>query len=244
MLTGDDLLKKVSQAGDLSRSNLARECGYVSLDKSGREIINFTAFYEALIEAKGLGLEEQDLDEMEVSNEDPPPFIIASSSHSQQIISSDSDDEISLSAKRLLRLAIALQEGWEGSHPLAAIQIEYSGAGDDGTIDKVEYLFSSSAINGKNKGTAVIASCAPNQVSFEDKDLGRREYEDIIRDAAFSISYNSHGSWFNDSGGSGFLTVYIDRMVICGEHIQDAVPSDPSLNVNEITPYYLWVQDV
>jgi hypothetical protein len=33
-----------------------RECGYVSTKKDGAERLNFTAFYEALLEAKGLSL--------------------------------------------------------------------------------------------------------------------------------------------------------------------------------------------
>ena len=33
-----------------------RECGYVSTKKDGRERLNFTAFYEALLGAKGVKL--------------------------------------------------------------------------------------------------------------------------------------------------------------------------------------------
>jgi hypothetical protein len=35
-----------------------RECGYVSTKKDGGERLNFTAFYEALLEAKGLSFGE------------------------------------------------------------------------------------------------------------------------------------------------------------------------------------------
>jgi hypothetical protein len=41
---------------DASKSELVRECGYVSTKKDGSERLNFTAFYEALLEAKGLSL--------------------------------------------------------------------------------------------------------------------------------------------------------------------------------------------
>ena len=37
-------------------SELVRECGYVSIKKDGSERLNFTTFYEALLEAKGLSL--------------------------------------------------------------------------------------------------------------------------------------------------------------------------------------------
>ena len=56
MLTGSDLLNKVKDLGDISKSDLVRACGYVSTKKDGGERLNFTAFYEALLEAKGVNL--------------------------------------------------------------------------------------------------------------------------------------------------------------------------------------------
>jgi hypothetical protein len=41
---------------DASKSELVRECGYVSTKKDGSERLNFTAFYEALLDAKGMSL--------------------------------------------------------------------------------------------------------------------------------------------------------------------------------------------
>jgi hypothetical protein len=58
MLTGADLLSKVKELGDVSKSELVRSCGYVSTKKDGTERLNFTAFYEALLEAKGVNLAE------------------------------------------------------------------------------------------------------------------------------------------------------------------------------------------
>ena len=58
MLTGAELLAKVKELGDASKSELVRECGYVSTKKDGSERLNFTAFYEALLEAKGVTLGE------------------------------------------------------------------------------------------------------------------------------------------------------------------------------------------
>jgi hypothetical protein len=54
MLRGAELLAKVKELGDASKSDLVRSCGYVSSKKDGSERLNFTAFYEALLEAKGL----------------------------------------------------------------------------------------------------------------------------------------------------------------------------------------------
>ena len=56
MLTGSELLAKVRELGDASKSELVRSCGYVSTKKDGSERLNFTAFYEALLEAKGMHL--------------------------------------------------------------------------------------------------------------------------------------------------------------------------------------------
>lgn len=56
MLTGTDLLAKVKELGDASKSDLVRSCGYVSTKKDGSERLNFTAFYEALLEAKGVSV--------------------------------------------------------------------------------------------------------------------------------------------------------------------------------------------
>ena len=56
MLTGSELLAKVKELGDVSKSDLVRSCGYVSTKKDGSERLNFTAFYEALLGAKGVNL--------------------------------------------------------------------------------------------------------------------------------------------------------------------------------------------
>jgi len=56
MLKGPDLLAKVKELGDASKSDLVRSCGYVSAKKDGNERLNFTAFYEALLDAKGINL--------------------------------------------------------------------------------------------------------------------------------------------------------------------------------------------
>jgi hypothetical protein len=54
MLTGTELLAKIKELGDASKSDLVRSAGYVSTKKDGTERLNFSAFYEALLEAKGM----------------------------------------------------------------------------------------------------------------------------------------------------------------------------------------------
>ncbi|MCP9773757.1 AbrB family transcriptional regulator [Synechococcus sp. Tobar12-5m-g] len=55
-LTGADLLAKVKELSDAPKSELVRAAGYLSTKKDGSERLNFTAFYEALLEAKGVSV--------------------------------------------------------------------------------------------------------------------------------------------------------------------------------------------
>jgi hypothetical protein len=55
-LTGSDLLAIMKALPEASKSDLVRAAGYVSAKKDGSERLNFTAFYEALLEAKGVSL--------------------------------------------------------------------------------------------------------------------------------------------------------------------------------------------
>jgi hypothetical protein len=56
-LTGSDLLAIVKALPDASKSDLVRAAGYVSTRTDGSERLNYTAFYEALLEAKGVSFE-------------------------------------------------------------------------------------------------------------------------------------------------------------------------------------------
>ena len=55
-LTGNELLARVKELGDAPKTELATACGYVSKKKDGSDRVNFTAFYEALLNAKGIDL--------------------------------------------------------------------------------------------------------------------------------------------------------------------------------------------
>jgi hypothetical protein len=56
-LTGKELLAKVEELGDATpKDQIARETGYSVTKKDGTERIEYTAFYEALLEARGLVL--------------------------------------------------------------------------------------------------------------------------------------------------------------------------------------------
>lgn len=59
MLIGADLLAMVKELGDATKAELVRAAGYLSTKKDGTERLNYTAFYEALLEAKGMNLGER-----------------------------------------------------------------------------------------------------------------------------------------------------------------------------------------
>jgi len=54
MLKGAELLAKVKELEGSNKSQMARGCGYVTAKTDGSDQVNFTAFYEALLDAKGL----------------------------------------------------------------------------------------------------------------------------------------------------------------------------------------------
>ena len=54
MLTGSDLLAKVEELSEATKSEIVRACGYSCVDEHGRESLDFIAFYEALVEARSV----------------------------------------------------------------------------------------------------------------------------------------------------------------------------------------------
>ncbi len=56
-LTGEDLINKVKELGDLSKEDKARACGYYTVTKNGIERVNMMKFLNALIDAEGIELD-------------------------------------------------------------------------------------------------------------------------------------------------------------------------------------------
>jgi hypothetical protein len=56
-LTGQELLNKVRELGNLSKEEKARECGYYTVTKNGVERVNMMKFLNALIDAEGIELD-------------------------------------------------------------------------------------------------------------------------------------------------------------------------------------------
>jgi len=58
-LIGEDLLNKVREIGDVSKSELVEACGYIIPAKgNNKQRLHYTAFYEALLNAKGVDIDQ------------------------------------------------------------------------------------------------------------------------------------------------------------------------------------------
>ncbi len=51
MLTGDELLQKVKELDHLSKKEKARACGYITVNKNGRDRVNLIKFLNAMMDA-------------------------------------------------------------------------------------------------------------------------------------------------------------------------------------------------
>lgn len=69
-LQGDELIAKIKELGDASKSELMHICGYVSTNEDGSERLNKYDFYEALFKAKGIEVPGIQPEEEEVMNLD------------------------------------------------------------------------------------------------------------------------------------------------------------------------------
>jgi hypothetical protein len=71
MLTGDELLSKVKELGqaDASKSDIVRICGYVSTNKDGTERLNFSKFYDAILDAKEISLNAEKNEDSDINSD-------------------------------------------------------------------------------------------------------------------------------------------------------------------------------
>jgi hypothetical protein len=53
-LTGIELLTLVESSEYKTKSDLVREAGYVTEKEDGKEVLNFAAFYDGILQAKGV----------------------------------------------------------------------------------------------------------------------------------------------------------------------------------------------
>jgi AbrB family looped-hinge helix DNA binding protein len=58
-LTGKALLQKVKEGSNLTRREQAKQCGYFVINKKNETRVALSEFYDALLVAKGLGLDPE-----------------------------------------------------------------------------------------------------------------------------------------------------------------------------------------
>lgn len=56
-LTGEDLIRKVKELGNLSKEEKAKACGYYTVTKNGIDRVNMMQFLNALLDAEGIDLD-------------------------------------------------------------------------------------------------------------------------------------------------------------------------------------------
>ena len=49
MLTGNQLIKTIKENAELSKSDIVKVCGYISVRKDGSIKLNYTQFYQELL---------------------------------------------------------------------------------------------------------------------------------------------------------------------------------------------------
>ena len=54
MLTGTSLINKVIELADQQKAAIVETCGYASVTKAGKQKLNYTDFYIALLSARGV----------------------------------------------------------------------------------------------------------------------------------------------------------------------------------------------
>lgn len=58
-LVGKALLQKVKELSEIPRRQRAKACGYYTVTKNGKERVNLTEFYDAVLMAKGIPLDPE-----------------------------------------------------------------------------------------------------------------------------------------------------------------------------------------
>lgn len=246
-LNGEQLLSRVEaldnsfQSGPpwSEKTKIVIKCGYVRLTKDADIIVEYEAFHDAYAEAE----EQEMISNMgNIGEEQVDPLRVSDST--VRIAKRNSDDLIDQAACMLVELSQCICQS-STSRALYGIRIEYAGGGDDGEICAVDFLFAESPSTAHAEHDDSQATSMPEVISFKGKKLCREDYESLIREYSFSISYNCHGSWFNECGGNGFLFVDIGSSALFGCHYQNEDPDGfPGHQASFASPYFITTQDV
>jgi len=247
-LVGSELLKRVYDLDSSfnpgppwdEKRKIVIKCGYVGLTSQAEIKVDYSDFNAKFIEARSTDI-ERDLENFLADSELNP---LKYDDSLIRVVAADSQDEIDHAARRLIDVAESIRVAWTGPE-LKAVRIEYSGCGDDGEVVSLEYLLSGFKFGHEPDKPEQDRTDPPDAIIFNGEPLNRDEYERQIKDDAFSISYNCHGSWFNECGGDGFLLIDIASSTIYGHHFQNDDPNGfPGLRASFLSPYFIAVRDV
>lgn len=247
-LEGRQLLARIEEIDEFFESGppwsqkkkIVIKCGYVRLTEDSEIQVEYNCFHDAYTQA----VEQEILSDVErdcgLNDGDPLRF----DNSKLRIVKPDSDEPIDREACRLVRLGQCINESMLDG-PLHAIRIEYIGCGDDGEICNLVYLFSGPPPVDDSLQSSAKSIALPESISFDGKSLSRGEYEGLIEDYSFSITYNCHGSWFNQYGGSGFLFIDIGSSTLFGCHHQNEDPEGfPGYRSSFASPYFYSIKNV
>lgn len=240
------------------KDGVVQSCGYAYLDEEGNIKLSRDEFFEAFITAEEgqvhgppprnapineKGQETESMhdkltwggsdEEIGVEGVNAGVVFEANGEFCRRV-SVRSSDEVDKAIISLMKLCQSLTSRNGSCTTVKAVRIKYSGGGDDGEIESVEYLCTS-------PDEYHVSFACPPEISCEGENLSRELFEDKIKDLAFSITCNTHGSWFNEMGGGGYLLVDLESETIMGKHIQDANPDeewDDCFRRGYISPYF------
>jgi len=189
-----------------SISAVVMRCGYVALSQDAKAEADFYSFRRAFLEAE----REQDESIAELPNEKP-------------------------AAARILELASCIRGASIETCCIEGIRISYSGCGDDGEVDRIEYLFGAQSSQCEPEALCL----PPAQIDYGGIERSLDEYEDMLRDDAFAIIYNSHPSCFNHQGAMGYLLIDTQQPAIHGIHMQSATEEENDSTEQQVSPYFI-----
>ena len=187
-LTGAELLQKVKELGDISKTGLCLARGYTrGNDEEGNPRPHFTAFYEALLEAKGVELQlpkEEEKEEPVLSGLSLQGFTDEVFEHVQEARKLLPNDRPVLDKVcALTQLAALLKH-----HQDAVQSLELEGKNPEAWINDVERLNESirlllSVDLGTNDYWYRVDETAPKAERKGETNVGLKVFTDVVRKA-------------------------------------------------------------
>lgn len=105
-LTGEKLLAKIKQLGDLSREEKAKACGYYSFDPDGSERLNVMAFMNAVLDAEGVDLDAQPTNNGTGTSGRQPSYMVSVQTNGNLLVGAAYTKQMELSPGDLFEVSL------------------------------------------------------------------------------------------------------------------------------------------